>query len=171
MNNFVQFCKELLQAIFPRPNYDTPVVDLPMNTPAPDPMTTLGPWDTPTNCRHNIRVIADQEGMTTQQKNDFSSTLHCESGWDNTIVMYNCVNGFVRSTKYDATIHGAILSKDVGICQINTYWHIGPGKDFPSEDYVLQNPEAVVRWAARVFKNSPNTWVCYSKGMYQSYAA
>ena len=136
--------------------------------PNPD---TLGPWDTPANCRHKVRVIADLEGLTVAQKNSFSQTIRCESGYNPTIVMFNCEKGFVRSTAYNEAIHGAVLSKDVGLYQINTYWHIGPGKDFPSEDYVLQNPEACGRWAARVFKSSPRVWVCFNKALYTQYSA
>lgn len=139
--------------------------------PMPTDPDALLPWTTPENCRHNARAIADLEGLTEQQKDDFSKTFHCESGWDNTIVMYNCERGFVRSTAYDAAIHGAILSKDIGFFQINSYWHVGPGKDFPSEDYVLQNPTEVGHWSAKQFKANPRIWVCYSKGMYAHYSA
>lgn len=142
--------------------------------PPTPPKAVLNPtapydWSTPEAARHSLRVICDEEGLTLTQKNDFSRTINCESGYDNTIIMLNCTDGFVRSTHYNPAIHGAILSKDMGICQINTHYHIGLSKDFPSEDYVLQNPEACVRWAARVFKVTPNTWVCRSKGMYLHY--
>lgn len=167
--NFCQAVKEFLAGAFPRPNYDVPVHTLPMNQ-DPEPVPVLL-WDTHENCRHSVRVICDEEGLTTDQKNDFSSTIHCESGYDNTIIMLNCEKGFVRSGVYNQSIHGAILSKDIGICQINTHWHIGPNKDFPSEYYVLHNIEAIVRWSARVFKISPKTWVCYSKGLFHNYTS
>lgn len=168
MPNWLQFLISLFTSKPPIP-MPSEASKQPVQPPT-DPDALL-PWTTFDNCRHNVRAIADLEGLSLQQKNDFSSTLHCESNYDNTIIMLNCVNAFVRSTNYDVTKHGKILSKDVGICQVNTYWHIGPGKDFSSEDYVQQNPEAVVHWAAHIFKTSPKTWVCYSKGMYTKYAA
>lgn len=168
-----QALKDIVEALFHDP-YQDPLT-LPMNQPTPPIVPTpdldaLLPWNTQENCRHNVRAIADLEGLTVAQKDDFSRTLHCESDYDNTVVMFNCEHGFVRSTQYNPQIHGQVLSKDIGICQINSYWHIGPGKDFPSEDYVLQNPEAVVRWSAQVFKISPQTWVCRAKGAYIHYS-
>lgn len=145
--------EQMKQALLLALAYLKSLTKTPMN---PDTLTT---WDTPANCRHNVRVIADLEGLTTQQKIDLSSTVHCESNYNPSCVHPNIVNGAVSSTDY-------------GICQINDYWHIGPGKDFPSSQYVLQNPEACVRWMARQFKaGNARAWVCYLKGMYLNYSA
>ncbi len=136
---------------------------LPMNqdpippvVPNPD---VLGPWDTPANCRHNVRVIADMEGLTVDKKDDFSKTIHCESNYNPKCIHPNIVNGHVSST-------------DFGIAQINDYWHIGPGKDFPSSDYVLNNPEACVRWMAKQWlAGNGRLWVCKLKNLNLHYSA
>ena len=119
----------------------------------------LLPWDTADNCRHNVRAICDLEGLTEVQKDNLSKTIHCESNYNPACVHPNTFNGKVSTTDY-------------GICQINDYWHIGPGKDFPSSEYVLQNPEACVRWMCNQWKaGNANAWVCHSKGLFNNYSA
>lgn len=135
-------------------------------------LDTLVTWIGKENCRHNVRVICDLEGLIEAQKDDLSSTMNCESGYNTRIVMFNCENGFVNATQYDPAIHGEVLSKDVGICQINSYWHIGPGKDFPSEEYVLDNPEACVRWACKQWlAGNGRLWVCKLKNLNTKYSS
>lgn len=117
-------------------------------------------WTDPVVARHNVRVIADQEGLTTNQKNLLSQTLHCESGYN-----VNCVHANLDK-------HGKVVSTDYGIAQINDFYHIGEGKDFPSVDYVMTNPEACVRWMAKLFKTgAARLWVCYSSNLYEKYSA
>lgn len=139
--------------------------------PTPTPPTPITPpveapsvpqdllWSTPENARHSVRVICDEEGLTYKQKDDLSRTVHCESGYQPKLVHPNVVNGKVSTIDY-------------GIAQINDYWHIGPGKDFPSKEYVLANPEACIRWMAREWKaGRGRQWVCYAKGMSEHYSA
>lgn len=130
--------------------------------PSPDsqnPDALFADWSIKENARHNVRAICDQEELTEQQKNDLSKTVHCESNYEISIVHPNIVNGIVTSTDY-------------GIAQINDYWHIGLGKDFPSSQYVLENPEACIRWMARQWKaGNAKAWVCYLKGMYENYSS
>lgn len=138
-------------------------VVLSTNGPMIDPDTNnpdlLFAWDTPENCRHNVRAIADLEGLTLDEKNDFSSTVHCESNYNPKCIHPNIINGHISST-------------DFGILQINDYWHIGPGKDFPSSDFVLNNPEACVRWGAKQWKaGNGKMWVCKLKNMNLHYSA
>lgn len=161
-----------MENIFPKPNYDYPVTNLPMNTPDTPPaplnrpvepvipsIDTLTAWDTKEDCRHNVRVICDLQNLTLKQKNDLSSTIHCESDYNPKCVHPNIVNGKVVSTDY-------------GIAQINDFYHIGAGKDFPSVEFVLDNPEECVRWMAQQFKaGNAHLWVCYLKGMYESYSS
>jgi hypothetical protein len=142
-----------------------PSLPAPMPTPQPEPQPippTPPPkylWDTPANARHSLRVICDEEGLTVALKNDFSRTINCESGYHIGAVHPNVVNGKVVSTDY-------------GICQINDHYHIGAGKDFPSVEYVMNNPEACVRWAARMAKAGKlDLWVCHSSGLCKSYSA
>lgn len=120
---------------------------------------TLVAWTGPENCRHNVRVLCDLEGLNEKQKEDLSATVHCESNYNPACIHPNVVNGKVSSTDY-------------GIAQINDYWHIGEGKDFPSSEYILQNPEAVIRWMCKQWlAGYGRAWVCYNKGMYNSYSS
>lgn len=129
----------------------------PTITPTPMPTTTYD-FSTPEKARHAIRTICDEEGLTVDQKNHLSQTVHCESGYKN-IVHPNIVNGKVSTT-------------DFGYFQINDFWHIGKGKDFTSTDYVMNNPEAVCRWMCQQWKaGNAKAWVCFSKGLYLQYTA
>lgn len=135
-----------------------PMSNEPDVIPSPDPDALL-PWGTIANNHHNIRALCDLEGLTVQQKNDLTATLHCESGWNTETIHKNVVNGQVASTDY-------------GICQINDYYHIGEGKDFPSVDFVMRNPEACVRWMCKQWKaGNGRLWVCFSKNLYTHYAS
>lgn len=143
-----------------------PRIDLPAKpnpTPIMPPKAVLNPsapydWSTPESSRHSLRVICDEEGLTVEQKNLMSQTLHCESGYNNATVHPNL------------NMHGLVTSTDYGICQINDHYHIGAGKDFPSVEYVHDNPEAVVRWMCKMVKaRKLNLWVCYDAGLYKRY--
>lgn len=125
--------------------------------PTPKNPDALLMWNNAQNCRHNVRAICDLEGLNEQQKNDLSGTIHCESNYNPNCVHPNVVNGITTSTDY-------------GICQINDYFHIGIGKDFPSVEYVLQNPEACVRWMCKQWlAGNGRLWVCYLKNIYTHY--
>ncbi len=165
-NDFDIWLENFLLNFIPDPETDPKT--LPMNQhqePIQPPIVIAPPappkyfWDTPTDCRHSVRVICDEEGLTVEEKNLLSATLHCESNYNPQCVHPNVVNGKVTSTDY-------------GICQINDYYHIGLGKDFPSADYVLHNPEACVRWMCKQWKAGlGRLWICYSKGLYQQYSS
>lgn len=132
----------------------TPMTTTPISTPS----TPKYDWSTSEAVRHSIRVICDEEGLTLVEKNNLSATIHCESGYKN-IIHPNMVNGTVSTTDY-------------GFFQINDWWHIGKGKDFPTYQYVLDNPEAVCRWVCHQWKaGNAKAWVCYAKGMYLNYSA
>lgn len=125
-------------------------------TPTPAPRYD---WSTPEAARHSLRVICDEEGLTVAQKNLMSQVVHCESGYNIHARHYNLVGGKVVST-------------DFSICQINDHYHIGPGKDFPSVEYVINNPEAQVRWMCTMVKEGKiNLWVCASSGLFEKYSA
>ncbi len=124
-----------------------------------DPTVIYPNWDDIATARHNVRVICDQEGLSVSQKDQLSATLHCESGYN-----VNCI--------HPNTLNGEITSTDYGICQVNDYYHIGVGKDFPSSEYVISHPEAVVRWMAKKWlAGEARQWVCFSKVMYQHFSA
>lgn len=131
----------------------------------PEPVTNLNPepevllWDTPENARHSVRIICDEEGLSFQDKEDLSRTVHCESNYNPACAHPNIVNGKVSTT-------------DFGIAQINDYWHIGPGKDFPSSQYVLDNPQECIKWMCKQWKaGNSKAWVCKLKGLYLHYSA
>lgn len=149
-------------------NWDrnVPSEQQPMNTPDTPPEAPIAPveppkylWDTTEHARHSVRLICDEEGLSVKEKNDLSATIHCESNYNPKCIHKNLVNGKVQTT-------------DFGICQVNDYWHIGPGKDFPSVDYVLNNPDACVRWMCKQWRmGRGKLWVCYLKNMYKNYSA
>ena len=117
-----------------------------------DPPVEVYDWSDPEKARHSVRVICDEEGLTVAQKNTLCETVKCESGF----------NPLAKHENKNAK--GVITSTDWGICQINDYWHIGPNKSFPSVEYVLNNPEACIRWMCTMWKaNKQMLWVCYKK--------
>lgn len=101
--------------------------------------------------------VCKEKSLGIKMTSDLYKTIHCESDFNPKCVHPNIVNGHVSSTDY-------------GICQINDYWHIGAGKDFPSVDYVLNHPEACVRFMCDMFlAGKARLWVCYLRGMYLNY--
>lgn len=130
----------------------------PVTTPPQNP-DALFPWTSIENNRHNVRALCDLAGLSESDKNLISQVIHCESNYNPACVHPNIVNGVTTSTDY-------------GICQINDYFHIGPGKDFETVQEVLDNPEADVNWMIRMFKAGElKLWVCFLKGMYEQYSS
>lgn len=139
----------------------TPVPDVPeepikpVEPPKPFPVKPKYDWSTRATARHSVRVICDEEGLTVAQKNELCATVACES------------NFRTKITNQNKRKDGTVASTDWGIAQINDYYHIGKGKSFPSVEYVLDNPEAVIRWMCKQWKKgNAKLWVCFSKGMY-----
>lgn len=151
----------------PQTAQNAPVSPVPAPAvPNPTPMPTVPPtvpesevlkWSTPKEAFHSTRVIADEMGLTLVQKNVLCACLFQESRFDNNAV---CLN---RDKS------GRVWSRDISLVQVNTYFHIGPGKEFPSEDYVLSHPEACVRWMAGILKRTGGLapWVSWSSGAYR----
>ncbi len=137
----------------------------PVNAPtAPDPLPAKPEakepynWDGFANSRHSVRVICDEEGLEWDEKNLITAVIHAESGFNNKA---KCIN-----KKKD----GTVSSTDWGICQINDYWHIGKGKSFESVEFVLSNPDKVVRWMIKMYRGgSLKLWVAYTNGSYKKY--
>lgn len=152
MQAFWNFIRDLLEAIFVRPAYDNGPLTHPMNDP-----DVLGPWTTATGNRHNVRVIADQEGLTVAQKNLMSQVIHCESGYNPQAINYN-----------KDPITGKITSTDHGICQWNDYFH---GKEISPTD-ATNDPEKAVRLMCTYIKAGRiSQWSCYKLGLYKNYTA
>lgn len=115
-------------------------------------------WDTPQHAFHSTRVLCDEAGLTVKQKNEICGTIYGESEFDNRAVCKN------MNAKDEVT------SIDVGICQINSYWHCGKGKTFPSTDYVVAHPEEAVKFMIKMYKAGQiNLWVAHKSGRYLTF--
>ena len=142
------------------------VIITPMTQPAPTPTNpdVLLPWGNAADNRHNVRVLCDLAGMAFSDKDILCAVVGGESGWlnyyaDGKPVIHQNLNK-----------DGSLSSTDWGICQINDYWHIGAGKDFPTVEYVLENPEAVVNWMIGMYKaGNIKDWDAYLSGNYKKY--
>lgn len=136
------------------------------NPPKENPDTLL-PWDdllgSDTN-RHNVRVICDLVSLTYQQKEVLTACVKVESDFRTRITHANYTITAANGVKH-------LSSTDYGIVQINDYWHIGVGKDFPSPEYVLDNPEACVRFMCNYYKANGhlNAWVSFTSGAYKDW--
>lgn len=115
-------------------------------------------WDTPANARHSVRVICDEEGLTWEQKEIIAACIKQESAFKN----------WVKCENKDKD--GKVWSTDHGICQINDYWNIGKNRPFPSVEYVMDNPDKVVRWMIKMMRAGKlSLWASYSSGAYKKY--
>lgn len=133
----------------------------PPSMPPVNPDNIQYPWDTPAHCYHNVRVLCDQQGLTVDEKNRICACIYQESQFLNSA---KCLN------KNSA---GVVTSIDWGLCQINDYYHIAPhGSPFPSKEYVLENPGAVVHWMITMYQHGGlKQWVSYSSGAYEQWLA
>lgn len=113
-------------------------------------------WDTVEAARHSVRVICDEEGLTVKQKNELCATVGAESGWQSYHLSGPMKGQPVKLENKDET--GKVWSTDWGICQINDWYHIGPSKSFPSSKYVLDNPEACIRWMCKQWRAGRGSW-------------
>lgn len=149
METLVSFLKSLLVK---KKNTGMPTQPIPVAS--SEPLL----WDTPLNVRHSLRVMCDNAGMSVDQKNILCACVEQESRFNTQAVNHN----------KDA--EGATTSSDWGVCQINDYFHIGEGKDFPSVEYVLENPEADIAWMIKMFQaGKQNMWSSYSSGAYKQW--
>lgn len=115
-------------------------------------------WDTPKHIYHAVRVTCDNNNLTVAEKNLLCECLYQESRFNNAAINHN------RNSA------GVVLSTDYGLCQINDYYHIGPGKDFPSVAYVLENPDKVFEWMITMYKHGLlKQWVSFSSGEYKQW--
>jgi hypothetical protein len=113
-------------------------------------------WDSQGNAYHSTRVLCDNAGLTFDEKNLICACIYQESSFLNTAVCYN------------KNLKGIVVSTDYGIVQVNDYYHIGINKDFPSVQYVRDNPQKCVEWMISMYKHGLlKMWVSYSSGAYQ----
>ncbi len=128
--------------------------------PIPAISTTMS-WNTQKGAFHLTRMICDSAGLTFEEKNIICGCIYQESTFLNTAQCHNyrIVNGVK-----------VLGSTDWGICQINDRFHIGPGKDFPSIPFVLNNPDKAVQWMVKMFKlGHISEWVSFSSGAYKKW--
>lgn len=109
-------------------------------------------WDNFANSVHSVRVICDEQGLNLSQKNLICAVIHAESGFKN------------------EAKHVNPSSTDWGICQINDYYHIGVKKDFPTVQYVLDNPDKAVIFMINMYKAGKLVlWEAFKNGSYMKY--
>ncbi len=114
-------------------------------------------WDTPRHAFHAVRVTCDNLGLSLEEKDLICACIYQESMFKNTAKCENKVNG-------------AVVSTDWGLCQINDHYHIGVKKDFPSVQFVVDNPQKVVEWMISMYKHGLlKQWVSYSSGAYKKW--
>lgn len=133
---------------------EEPTVPVAMSNP-----DVLNPdWSTQKNAYHNVRVLCDLSGLTFAEKNIICACIYQESEFKINVLNNN------------RNAQGKILSTDYGICQINDYYHIGKEKDFPSVEYVLDNPEACVQFMINCYLHGAlKQWVSFSSGAYKQW--
>lgn len=153
--------RELVNRILARLQPPPAPTPIPTPTPAPEPIpeppAPKYDWSTPEKAKHSVRVICDEEGLTLEQKNTLCATVGGESGWNNKAINHNKKNG-------------KIVSTDHGVAQINSYYHIGVGKSFPSVAYVYENPDEVIRWMCKQWKlGNRNWWIAYKNSSYKNF--
>lgn len=137
----------------------TPVSTPPAPSPLPLPAVLL--WDTPKDAWHSTRVLCDDLGLTYEQKNILCACVFQESRF--------LTNPKPNQNKDPKT--GLVWSTDYGIVQVNDHYHIGPGKDFPSVEYVIANPEKCIRWMIGIMKatGALQPWSSYTSGAYKEW--
>lgn len=158
----------LFKALFDR-QYTTEVEYIPLPplsvTPSPVPPAPAAvpasvlDWSTPKGAFHATRVTADNLGLSLAQKNLLCACIYQESAFKNDAVCFN------------KDRNGRVWSRDIGLVQINTYFHIGVGKEFPSEEYVLAHPDKCVAWMAGILKRTGKLqpWSSYQSGAYRQW--
>lgn len=149
----------------------------PTPAPAPEPHTPpelpqKAPallWDTPEQARHSARVIMDEEGITHDSMTIDGRKYRAK---DVLCAVIQGESGFKRNAKNENKDPktGKVMSTDWGLCQINDWFHIGPGKRFASVEQVLNQPELSVRFMVRCYKGGRlYWWIAYKNGSYKKY--
>lgn len=147
----------------PAPVTTPPVTAPPAPSQAP---AGLPGWDTPRKAFKSTRMLADEMGLTVDQKNILCACIYQESRFK------NYVSPGVPTMNKNRRKDGTVSSVDYGIVQVNDFYHIGPGKTFPSLQFVLENPEKLVRWMIRCYKAGELwLWSSYKFGHYKQWLA
>lgn len=130
----------------------------------PDPRLAELSWGKPKGAYKLTRIMCDEEGLTKRQKDIVCACIFQESRFMN---RYTNGKPVINENKKN----GKVWSTDYGIVQVNDYWHIGPGKTFPSVAYVMDNPDKMVRWMVREMKRTGRLqpWSSYVTGAYKQW--
>lgn len=169
--SLIQSLIDWIKKLIPFFQQEVNQVSIDQTPPAPVQPNTLTPaqpvdkpdsskylWDTPKNAEHSVRLICDENNLSWDDKNMVCQVINCESGFN------------TQAKHENKDKEGNVSSTDWGIVQVNDYWWIGKGKQFPSVLYVLSNPEECVRWMIERFKAGHlEDWVCYKSGEYKKY--
>lgn len=148
--------------VAPAPSVPAPVAVAPVS-----PISSSLAWADASGARLSVRKICDDMGLTytrtldprVTDKEVICACVRQESDFNKNATHQN---------KDPKT--GKVFSTDYGIVQVNDYYHIGPGKDFPSVQYVYDNPEACVRWMIRLAKAGKlSLWSSYTSGAYKQW--
>lgn len=126
-------------------------------------------WDTPKHAYHSTRVLCDNAGLTLEKtvlvdgilympKDIICATIMGESEFNN------------KALNNNKNSQGVITSVDYGICQINSRYHIGAKLDFPSVQFVLENPDKAVQFMISMYKAGQiDMWCAHKNGWYKHF--
>ncbi len=137
-----------------------PLIPINPSMPPTNPDSVMYPWDTPPHNYHNVRVLCDKANLSLEEKNLLCSVVYEESEF------YNYYPSGKPVENLNLNKDGSLSSTDWGLLEINDFFHIGPGKDFPSVEFVLQNPEKVVLWFIGMYQHGQlYQWSSYKRGL------
>lgn len=150
----------------PQENPQPPVAPQPIQAMTTAPVYF---WETTAQARLSVRQLCDAMGMPLTPTFNVNGKMHLIKD-----VLCACIevesNFNPKAVHYNKDQAGHVWSADWGIVQVNDYWNIGVGKQFPSVDYVTSNPEACVRWMIQEFLSGHESmWSSYSQGLYKQY--
>lgn len=131
----------------------------------PENPDILLPWGPQQNNHHNVRVCCDLGGLTYDQKEVLAACVKVESDF------LNYRPDGTPITHKNIREDGSVGSIDYGIVQVNSRFHIGPGLDFPSVEYVLSHPQECVQWMVAYYRRYGhlNAWCSFTSGAYKEH--
>jgi hypothetical protein len=150
----------------------------PASSPANIDTLIIG-WPDAQSNRHNVRVLCDLAALPLEK----TVAVSLENGETQYFmpkdVICACIDdesNFLnyqadgQPVKHENIVNGVLESTDWGIVQCNDKAHIGPGKDFPSVEYVLANPDVMVDWMIDKFKEGRlDMWDSFSTGAFKKF--
>ena len=178
------FIAELFVAVFDRtihePMNEPPTAPIQnvSNTPAPTPITPSSSdsgasqvllWDTPKHAYRSTRILCDKAGLSLAKTVNVDGILYTPADIVCSVIMGE--SEFSNNARnFNKNKAGVVTSVDYGICQVNSYFHIGLGKDFESVDFVLNNPGRMVQWMINNYKlGKISMWCAYTSNWYKHY--